>query len=640
MRDKLIGRKNKKYADMRGYSDPDFLRSISPQLGMNFSDDKFIKTGDGYIACVYVYGYPAAVMDNWLNEITTVMSDTAVIIDILPDDPKTVKKNINKSMEEQQSRYNTANRNIDAIDAQNRFTELEAMYDEIDRLGKVMELIAVRIFVPGKTLTDCDDNVRNVITSLDKYKSGVCLCETKQDYLSMLLPQSVQREGIYKKELQPVPSAALAAGNPFHFSKLIDPYGLYWGETDTGGNVLFDLFHNDGVKRLSYNALILGIMGSGKSTTLKKMIEDRAVRGDKVRIFDVTGEYSDLILSLGGRVVSFDGSSSDMINVLQILPAAENDQLSFAQHIAKLSTIYSCLRPGADEIEIENFESMARELYEIWGFVDSEGQVIESLESIKTTDFPILSDLYNLAQRKRREKEAEPDGKLTKEYEYIVNIATVLNNCCLNYKDIFNGHTSISNILSEQILSFDMRSLLQMKNTVFDAQMTNLLNLTWSDAVLSGAKNKTLYEERKIGREDIEHTLIICDEVHRWLNPHKTSLVLMVTRFEREARKWFCGIALASQSLSDVVPEKITHEALENMKNLFDLSTYKFIMLQDGSVRARYREVFGDTFTEWEIDQIPQLEQGETILSIMGGQNLKFKIYVSESSLEKYKGGV
>ena len=113
----------------------------------------------------------------------------------------------------------------------------------------------------------------------------------------------------------------------------------------------------------------------------------------------------------------------------------------------------------------------------------------------------------------------------------------------------------------------------------------------------------------------------------------------MVTRFEREARKWFCGIALASQSLSDVVPEKITHEALENMKNLFDLSTYKFIMLQDSSVRSRYREIFGDSFSDWEIDQIPQLEQGETILSIMGGTNIKFKIYVPDESLAVYKGG-
>ena len=88
------------------------------------------------------------------------------------------------------------------------------------------------------------------------------------------------------------------------------------------------------------------------------------------------------------------------------------------------------------------------------------------------------------------------------------------------------------------------------------------------------------------------------------------------------------------------MPDNISSAELQNLKNLFDLSTYKFIMLQDDSVRAKYREVFGNSFSDWEIDQIPQLEQGETILSITGGQNVKFKIFVPEDSLKNYRGGV
>ena len=160
-------KKNEKYEKMKKYSDPDFIARINPQLGIDFSDDKFVKMGDGYAACVYVYGYPATVGDNWLNEITTVMSGTAVIADIIPQDPRTVKQNINRSMEEQQSRLNTAKTNMEAIDAQNRFDELESMYNEISQLGKVMDLLCVRIFVPGRKISECDDNVRELITTLD-----------------------------------------------------------------------------------------------------------------------------------------------------------------------------------------------------------------------------------------------------------------------------------------------------------------------------------------------------------------------------------------------------------------------------------------------------------------------------------------
>ena len=102
-------------------------------------------------------------------------------------------------MEEQQSRLNTAKTNMEAIDAQNRFDELESMYNEISQLGKVMDLLCVRIFVPGRTISECDDNVREVITTLDRYKSGVCLYETEQDFLAIFLPQSKQRDSVYKK---------------------------------------------------------------------------------------------------------------------------------------------------------------------------------------------------------------------------------------------------------------------------------------------------------------------------------------------------------------------------------------------------------------------------------------------------------
>lgn len=541
-------------------------------------------------------------------------------------------------MEEQQSRYNTARSSMDAIDAQNRFQELAAMYDEIAQMGKVMDLICTRIYVPGKTLAECDKNVGEVINSLDKYKAGVCLYETKQDWLAIFRPQSKQRDTIYKKELQPVPSETFAAGNPFHFSKLIDPNGFYWGETDTGGNVIFDLFYNDGFSRLSYNALFFGIMGSGKSTSMKKLIDDRAARGDKIRIFDVTGEYRELTLQRGGRIVSFDGSGGEMINILQILPAAETDQLSYVQHLAKLATIYSCLRPEGDEIETQDFEAALRRLYEEWGIVSSDGEIRISLSDYDAGNFPILSDLHSTLKKIKKEMEAE--NNLSGSYERIVNITSVIENCCTSYRDIFNGYTSIGNIFSEQILCFDLRNLLAMKESIFNAQMTNLLGMSWSDAVLSGAKYKTLVENKEITTDEVIHTVFICDEIHRWLNPQKKELVLMVTRFEREARKWFCGIVLATQSLSDIVPDHISSEELQNMRNLFELSVYRFVMLQTDSVKHKYREVFGDSFSDWEINQIPTLSQGETILSILGTGNFKFHISVPEKSLSYYKGGV
>ena len=48
-------KKEEKYQKLKKVSDPAFIARINPQLGIDFSDDKFIKTGDGYVACIYVW---------------------------------------------------------------------------------------------------------------------------------------------------------------------------------------------------------------------------------------------------------------------------------------------------------------------------------------------------------------------------------------------------------------------------------------------------------------------------------------------------------------------------------------------------------------------------------------------------------
>lgn len=47
-------------------------------------------------------------------------------------------------------------------------------------------------------------------------------------------------------------------------------------------------------------------------------MKDRSLRGDFVRVIDVTGEYSALATELGGRVLNMDGSDG-IINLLEIL---------------------------------------------------------------------------------------------------------------------------------------------------------------------------------------------------------------------------------------------------------------------------------------------------------------------------------
>ena len=122
--------------------------------------------------------------------------------------------------------------------------------------------------------------------------------------------------------------------------------------TRTGGNVLFDIFTKNEVRK-SYNALVLGMMGSGKSTLLKKLVLDNAIVGNTIRVLDVVGEFKDLIHELGGKSISLDGTSG-IINPLQVFATVidentneVNNEGSYTTHLSKLTTMYKFINSNS-----------------------------------------------------------------------------------------------------------------------------------------------------------------------------------------------------------------------------------------------------------------------------------------------------
>ena len=219
---------------------------------------------------------------------------------------------------------------------------------------------------------------------------------------------------------------------------------------------------------MSYNGLLLGVMGSGKSTTLKKLMEDRAVRGDFVRVFDPTGEFASLGRHLGARIISLDGSSGEKINPLEIFQTADQMTVSYSQHLSKVSTIYRYLNPEAGQYDITNFEMLLKGLYKEWDLLPENGRIT----GLAPENYPTFSDLVRHTEAVIGELES--DEYFVKEKERIVrlkNIRDTLKNIVDNYGAIFEGHTAIPNLDDEQIVIFDISELISYKEEVADAQI-------------------------------------------------------------------------------------------------------------------------------------------------------------------------
>lgn len=630
----------------KGVYDPSFLTAIQPQGGVNFQD-KFIQKGDGYEACIHIWDYPSLVNEFWLEKIMS-MRDVIVVHDIATMDKDESVSAINKSMLEQQVRYSSAKQDAARIDAEHSYQELQELYQSISQMGEVIKLIHLRLFVHAPTVLELEQKVQTVISDLNAlgFKGQIFLNESSWEWKSLFLPYDEQQEFPNKREGKGLPALSLAAGLPYHFSELNDPKGSYLGASFTGGNVLFDLFHKD-KRRRYYNGVVVGTMGVGKSTLLKKLAMDNACRANFIRGFDVTGEFATLVDVLNGQSISLDGSQG-IINPLEIYRTEDgederkSEELSFMQHLSKVATFYEFLANDPSTEELEEFKKILRTFYESIGFIEKVNTT--GVTNLAHEDYPIFSDFLEFI---RHELYEDPQKRIIRtelsiaRSERLEKIELVIDNLVHSYSHLFNGHTTIPDFTEEQIIFFSIRNLTRLEKNVFNAQMFNALTLIWDNLIQIGAPQmKALYEEENFDEDDAIRFLVMIDEAHRMVNSENMLAVSFLTDFAREARKYFGGLLLASQSIRDFVAFHSDSDVVTKIRTLFELTQYKFIMQQDSNTLDALRAIFEGQMNESELAQIPQFQQGDSLLSINGVGNLMFSVEASEEELALFRGGM
>ena len=461
--------------------DPFLLERIQPQGGITFKDDRYVHSGNGYETCIHIYEFPKKLDDFWLSKVCNI-NNTIVTVDISTDNVMEVQKNINRSMKEQHQRYLGATDFQERYDARQRYQEMERLYDEISAMGEVIKLLHVRIFVADRSFVELEEKVKGIMNRLESngFRPAIFLNETKTEWLSMYRPYLEQQEEPFFTYGQPLTSNAVAAGNPFHFSSLDDPNGDFLGKTPCGGNVLFDEFTKT-TTRLYYNSLVIGTMGSGKSTLLKKRFLTNAIRGNYVRTFDISGEFTVLTKTFGGKVIQLDGTNG-ILNPLEILKAEDDEGVSFTRHISKVSTIYKYLTEGtADTQEVIEFEELLRELYQKFGMEMVNGRVKGQVTGLPANRYPTFSDLLQYITARMEEMQEQQydvvELELIKHRIGIMEkIRKVISNIVHTYGSLFDGHTSIDNILDEQIVTFNLSTIKELKPSIFDAQLFNMIS--------------------------------------------------------------------------------------------------------------------------------------------------------------------
>lgn len=625
--------------------DMNLLNEIKPAGGITFKDVKYITTGSGYEGCIHIYKFPENIDTYWMAKVCNI-NGTVALVDISTDNMSEVKKNLNKSMKEQVGRRIGARDFAELYDADKRLDEMKRMYDEIKSYNEVIKLVHIRIFLADRSFESLEKKIKNIMDKLETdsgFLTTIYLNESKSEYKSMTRSYKKQKEEMFFPKGQSLTATGVAHGDPFHFSSLDDETGEFLGTTPCGGNVLLDIFQKTST-RLYYNFLAIGEMGSGKSTLLKKQFKSNAIKGNYVRTFDISGEFTILTKTLGGKVIKLDGSEG-ILNPLEILKAGDDENISFTRHISKVSTFYKFLVGGSvDAEEIAEFEDVLKQLYSSFGLWSDDRRNIQCT-GLPAASYPTFTDYLNFLTESMEEMQNEKYSHLeeqvvTKTLLLRDKIRKVIKNIVDTYGTLFDGHTSIDNILDEQIVTFDISTLKELKDEVFDAMIINIISLCWDNCVTNGKLMLNMLREGKIKLWDVTRFLILIDESHRWLNAKKTHALDLVSVYLREARKYFGGIGLASQRAADYVPEGSDSDAVNKLKNIFELTQYKFVFRQSSNAKKLLYQIFDGELTGTQIEKIPKLEIGQCILLISGDKNIEFKVHLTKDEDMLFSGGL
>ena len=618
---------------------PVLISKIQPQGNLKLDDERYIKTGDGYVSCIMVYSYPAQAREFWLTRLMNVEGVYSVL-DVATEKTVDAQDDIIHSLNELEVRYESAKDDGTRIEAEQNYKLLKDMLTAVKTQGEVIKLIQCRLFVAGRTKQEVDTRVGEVIDALESedFRCAVFLNETDSMYKSLFQPYHQQVLERNKRVGNPLPAVSLAGGYPFNYEQLDDPFGFPIGVSSTGGNVIFDQFQKTRF-RLSYDALIVGKKGSGKSTLMKLMFKNNGIIGNFIRLLDITGEFSPLALSMGGTVITLDGSSG-IINYLEVFRTAEDETISFANHLSKMNSLYKYLCPSADDPERNEFEEYVRKLYEVKGLWLSNSTEQQRITGLPPEVYPtfddllqlIRSDLYADYEQRKVNQNLSPS-----KWRRLENIELVLSNLVNSYGKMFNGKTSIPDLTGRQIIVFNVQNVSTLKAEIFNALLFNVMSLMFDDMIRVGIPSKQLFESGTPIFQ-VPKLLLMVDEAHKFINTKNPLALDYMIGIVREGRKYFTGLTMASQSIRDFAPEHSDSKAVELLKTLFELTQYKFIMQQEANCKEILRSIFGDQLTDSQLKQIPKFGQGECFLST-GEDILHTYIQITESEKNLFKGG-
>ena len=441
----------------------------------------------------------------------------------------------------------------ETIEAQGNLQDVVTLMANLRKNKEALLHCSVFIELKAKSKQKLKELQTDIAMELTRSKIEVdrLTLRQKEGFLSVNPIGSNQFGSLYERVL---PASSVANLFPFNFSGKTDPNGLYIGRDKYGSNILVDFDRRTEDKTTS-NILILGNSGQGKSYLLKLILTNIRESGKKIICLDPESEYEDLTNALGGCYIDFM-SGEYKINPLEPKDWGQADSETdskapepfkrvtrLSQHIAFLKDFFRTYKNFTDA-QLDTIEILLMKLYARFGITDT-----TDYRQKKPTDFPVMSDFYDLCEEEFMTYDKKRKYLYTE--EILQEVCLGIHSMCVGSESkYFNGHT---NITDDSFLCFGVKGLLDTNRRLKDAMLFN---------ILSYMSNKLLGEG---------NTVASIDELYLFLS--NLTAIEYIRNAMKRVRKKDSAVILASQNIDDFLIPSVK----EYTKPLFSIPTHHFL---------------------------------------------------------------
>jgi len=513
---------------------------------------------------------------------------------------------------------NTTRKLSDATELDAQKENFQMLMNDIKNGDEKIKEVSLILLVEGSK-KERDEIIRDLRKITERYQIKLDVPRLRQ----METWQSFDITGLSLKDYSVyLPTLTLSAGFPFTKTYFNDTTGYLVGvDIHTSLPIFFDPFVINN-KRTSHNLAIISSTGGGKSFTMKKLIVNEFAKGTKIFIFDAENEYEKLVKANEGEYIDLYSKKGGIINPLQIryIPSDEDKEAKetdcpLAKHLGFLEAFFKSAFDNIQEKELVMLLAILESLYNKKGIYKNTS--INTLQSLKPTDYPVFSDLYNFLPEYKENVKSKEKIKIIDQLEVLLSRFLTGTDSYL-----FNSYTTIN--LDSDLIAFNLQELLYSGNQrLINTQILNLLTYL-NNSIVS---NKIINEKRS--SNDKKHISIIVDEFHLYIDENNNEVIKNFGQLARRCRKYNTNLILSSQCISDFLGNA---SVLRHASAIFNNCQYTMIgMLKEDDLKA-YIELFkNNPLTDTQRAFLLGAKRGEFLLNIDNKTRLRIWIRATET---------